>query len=171
MNPPSPAAPGTAETVDAPWPFALARNPAGRLVLTDAQGAVTVGVVPVRAFPISAADEGLSLVDGDGHERAWIARMDHLPDAERALLAEALQEREFMPEIQRLLEVSGFATPSTWRVDTDRGVFTLVLKGEEDIRRLGGGMLLIADSHGVQFLIRDLFALDRQSRKWLDRFL
>lgn len=162
----SPAAPVAGE-----WPFALSRNAAGRLVLTDAQGRVTVGVVPVRAFPISAADEGVSLVDGDGHERAWIERLDQLAPAERALLLEALQEREFMPEIQRLLSVSGFATPSTWRVDTDRGPFTLVLKGEEEIRRLGGGLLLIADSHGVQFLIRDLFALDRQSRKWLDRFL
>jgi uncharacterized ferredoxin-like protein len=46
-----------------------------------------------------------------------------------------------------------------------------VLKGEEDIRRIAHATLLIADSHGVQFLIRDTDALDKASRKLLDRFL
>ena len=76
-----------------------------------------------------------------------------------------------MPEITRLNSVASYATPSTWEVDTDRGLFRFVLKGEEDIRRLSGGALLVVDSHGVQFLIRDLFALDRHSKKLLDRFL
>jgi hypothetical protein len=130
-----------------------------------------VGVVPVRAFPISAAEEGLSLVDADGHELAWIERLDAIPEPMQQMIQQALQEREFMPEIQRLRSVSSFATPSTWMVDTDRGAFELVLRGEEDIRRLSSGTLLVADSHGVQYLIRDLFALDRHSRKLLDRFL
>jgi hypothetical protein len=56
-------------------------------------------------------------------------------------------------------------------VDTDRGPFEFVLKGEEDIRRLSGGAMLVVDSHGVQFLIRDLFAMDRHSKKLMDRFL
>jgi hypothetical protein len=47
----------------------------------------------------------------------------------------------------------------------------LVLKVEEDIRRLGGGALLIGSAHGVQFLVRDRHALDRQSRRLLERFL
>jgi hypothetical protein len=76
-----------------------------------------------------------------------------------------------MPSIQRICRVSSFATPSTWLVETDRGETSFVLRGEEDIRRLMGSTLLIADSHGIQFLIRDLHALDRASRKLLDRFL
>ncbi len=36
------------------------------------------------------------------------------------------------------------------------------------IRRLGATTLLIADSHGIQFLIRDLCALDRAAaRFWI----
>ena len=46
-----------------------------------------------------------------------------------------------------------------------------MLKGEEDIRRLSRTRLLIADTHGIQFLIRDIGTLDRHSRKLLDRFL
>ena len=67
--------------------------------------------------------------------------------------------------------VSTFSTPSTWTVETDRGPTQFVLKGEEDIRRVGRAMLLIADSQGLQFVVRDLAALDRHSRRLLERFL
>jgi hypothetical protein len=76
-----------------------------------------------------------------------------------------------MPTIEAILAVSSFACPSTWQVRTDRGPAEVLLKGEEDIRRLPQGRLLIADSHGIQFLIHDPAALDRHSRKLLDRFL
>ncbi len=151
--------------------FKLARNVFGHLVLTTAGGEVHEEVVPVRAFPIAAPEEGIALMSAEGHEVAWIERLGDLPPDQRALVEEELAGREFVPEIRRLRHVSSFATPSTWEVETDRGDTRLVLKGEEDIRRLGPSALLIADTHGVQFLIRDLGALDRHSRKLLDRFL
>jgi len=151
--------------------FDLCRDAFGRLVLTDAQGRQHVGVAVVRSFPISAPDEGISVVDGDGHELAWVPRLSALHDPLRALLAEALEQREFMPRLLRVNSVSSFATPSAWSVDTDRGPTSFVLKGEEDIRRLGPGLLIVNDAHGVQYLIGDLAAMDRHSRKLLDRFL
>ena len=80
-------------------------------------------------------------------------------------------QSEFMPEILRLESVNSYATPSTWEVQTNRGHATLVLKGEEDIRRLNANTLIVADAHGVQYLIRHLPSLDRQTRKMLDRFM
>jgi len=151
--------------------FTLGRNAFGRLVFTGADGMAHEGVVPVRAFPIAAPDEGLSLLSADGHELAWVERLDSLPAAQRTLLHEMLAEREFAPEIQQLLEVSTFSTPSTWTVRTDRGTTRFVLKGEEDIRRTGRTMLLIADSQGLQFVVRDVGALDRHSKRLLERFL
>jgi hypothetical protein len=151
--------------------FKLSRNNLGRLVLITADGDVHEEVVPVRAFPITAPAECIALVNRDGRELAWIERLNELPEEQRSQLEAELASREFMPEIRRIHKVSTFATPSSWQVETDRGDATLLLKGEEDIRRLPGGMLLIADSHGVQFLIRDLALLDRDSRRLLDRFL
>ena len=151
--------------------FHLSRNGLGQLVFALPGGEPSAGVVPVRAFPISEPNRGIALVDRDGHELLWIDDLAVLPEAARGLIEEELASRDFMPEILRLRAVSSFATPSTWQVDTDRGETQLVLKGEEDIRRLPQGMLLIADSHGIQFLIRDAQALDRGSRKLLDRFL
>jgi hypothetical protein len=151
--------------------FQLARNAFGRLTLTDDHGQVAVGVVPVRAFPLAAPDEGIALVGGDGHEVAWIHRLPDLPADLRALIEDELARREFMPEIRQIASVSSYATPSTWQVVTDRGEAELVLKGEEDIRRLAGSSLVVGDSNGIQYLIRDSQVLDKTSRRILDRFL
>lgn len=151
--------------------FQLERNAFGRLVLIDASGTRHEGVVPVRAFPLAAPDEGLSLVDSDGHELAWIERLADLPEATRDLLNEQLSQRDFVPVIKRLTGVSTFSTPSIWTVETDRGDTQFVLKGEEDIRRLAGADLQIVDSHGIHYLIRDRWSLDRASRRLLERFL
>ncbi|MBU1978303.1 MAG: DUF1854 domain-containing protein [Gammaproteobacteria bacterium] len=151
--------------------FQLTRNAFGRLVFTGANGEVHEGVVPVHAFPIAAPAEGISLVTVDGHELAWIDQLMDLPDELRILLEEELASREFMPEIRAIRRVSSFATPSSWQVETDRGLTTFILKGEDDIRRLAASTLLIADSNGIHFLIRDLNTLDPGSRKLLDRFL
>ena len=152
--------------------FTLARNPHGRLVLTLPDGTTHEGVTPVRAFPIAAPAEGLSLIGADGHELLWIDRLDALPEPARRLIDEELAVREFVPTINQISAVSSFSTPSTWQVETDRGAASLVLKGEEDIRRLAGRTkLLIAASDGLHFHVPDSTALDRASRKLLERFL
>jgi hypothetical protein len=151
--------------------FQLKRDPFGKLVLTNGEGEEFVGVAPVRSFPVQAPTKGISLVRDGGKEVAWIDDLETMPADIRALVTEELDGREFMPEIQAIKDVSSFATPCTWTVKTDRGDTEFVLKGEEDIRRLGAYSLLIADSHGIHFLIRDMFAIDKGSRKILDRFL
>ena len=151
--------------------FQLERDSYGRLVLTAENGERHEGVTPVRAFPIAAPDEGISLVNFEGLEVGWAERIADLPDGVRGLIEDELASREFVPEIERIASVSSFACPSVWQVQTNRGAAELTLKGEEDIRRLSRTRLLIADSHGIQFLVRDLNELDRQSRKLLDRFL
>ena len=151
--------------------FQLHRDTFGRLTLIDSEGTAHAGVTTVRAFPISSPEDGIAIVNPYGHELAWIDRVDDLPAELRALVEGELASREFMPIISRIVDVSGHATPNTWKVVTNHGDTQFVLKGEEDIRRLGIQGLLIADSHGIHFLIRDRYALDAHSRKILDRFL
>jgi hypothetical protein len=151
--------------------FKLHRNAFGRLVFTGSDGAVHEGVVPVHAFPISAIAEGMAVVSADGHELLWVDDINELPAAMRGLLEEELTSREFIPEIHSIRNVSTFATPSIWEVETDRGRTRLILKGEDDIRRLKHTSFLVADSNGINYLIRDIQQLDKHSRKLLDRFL
>ena len=151
--------------------FTLAFDPFGKLVITLADGTQHVGAVVARAFPIAAPEQSISLLSAEGKELAWVENFHDLPSNEQEIVSLALQGREFMPEILRLDGVNSFSTPSVWRVQTNRGPTQLVLKGEEDIRRLSSTRLIVADAHGVQFLIRDLPSLDRHTRKLLDRFL
>ena len=152
-------------------PFQLRRDSFGKLILTTAEGEEHHGVVPVRAFPIQAPDQGISLVRDGGKEVAWIDDMATLDTHLRTLVQDELDGREFMPVISSIVDVSSFATPCTWSVKTDRGEAEFTLKGEEDIRRIGEKSLIVADNHGIQFLIRDMFTIDKNSRRILDRFL
>jgi len=149
----------------------LRRDAFGKLVFTSAEGEDFVGVIPVRAFPIQAPTRGISIVRDGGKEVAWIDDLAEQPEGIRALVTEELEGREFIPEIETIRSVSSFATPCTWYVKTDRGETEFVLKVDEDIRRVGEASLLIADSHGINFLVRDMFKIDKGSRKILDRFL
>lgn len=152
--------------------WTLERDLFGKLVLTTAQGDRFEGVLPVRAFPIQSPMDGISMVSTDGHEVAWIDALAQVAQPARGLIEEALATREFMPVISNIVSVTSFSTPCTWSVETDRGPTQFVLRGDEDIRHIGtDGALLVADSHGIQFLIRDHLALNAGSRKILDRFL
>lgn len=149
---------------------ALDRDALGRLVFTDADGIEHIGVFPVRAFPITQPEAGISIMDQSGKELCWFDDTKSIPKGELALIQEELAAREFMPVIKKITKVSTFATPSLWDIETDRGPTRIRLKGEEDIRRIAGNTLLIADSNGLQFLIPDSTQLDKVSKKLLDRF-
>ena len=151
--------------------FTLVRDAFGQLVLSTDDGQQFSGVVPVRAFPIQTPNAGIALVSTDGHELAWIDELCDLPADLRSLIESELNTREFMPEIQSINRVSSYSAPCTWFVNTNRGPTEFVLRGDEDIRRLSAETLLISDTHGIHFLIRDRFELDKHSKKILDRFL
>ena len=151
--------------------FQLRRDSFGKLVITLESGEEHVGVIPVRAFPIQAPTRGISLVRDGGKEVAWIDDLTEMPEQVRNLVQEEIEGREFIPEILHIKDVSSFATPCTWYVKTDRGDTEFVLKVDEDIRRVGEASLLVADSHGINFLVRDMYRIDKHSRKILDRFL
>ena len=148
----------------------LERDALGNLIFIDAKGDRHIGVYPVRAFPITAPAAGIGIMNQSGNEVCWFSDVALIPEAELMLIEEELAAREFMPVIEKITQVSTFATPSIWDIETDRGPTRIRLKGEEDIRRIAGNTLLIADSNGLQFLIKDATQLDKISKKLLDRF-
>jgi hypothetical protein len=152
--------------------FPLELDAFGKLIWTTSDNQRFEGVVPIRAFPIQSPEVGISLVNLDGQEIAWIEELVAVPEPAQTLIRNELATREFMPVISHIVGVASFSTPCTWTVKTDRGDTEFVLRGDEDIRRIGTeGTLLISDSHGIQYLMRDHFALDARSKKILDRFL
>jgi len=151
--------------------FTLSKNTFGQLCLRTEDGQFYEQVLPVKAFPISLPGECIAIVDRDGHELVWLENLNQISADNQVIIKEELANREFMPVLTRISEVSSFATPSTWTVETSRGATQFVLKGEEDIRRISKDTYLISDNHGVQYLIENIQLLDKHSRRLLDRFL
>jgi hypothetical protein len=150
--------------------FQLHRDAFERLVLTDADGRILVGVEPVRAFPISSPQEWLSIVDAEGREVLCIREFGDLQSEVRSILEEELSRREFFPIIQRITGVMDDVDPSEWHVETDRGPTSFLLDSEDDVRRLGPYKALFIDTHGIRYLIPDTRVLDYASRRILDRY-
>jgi len=150
--------------------FQLHRDAFDRLVLTDADGRILVGVEPVRAFPISSPQEWLSIVDAEGREVLCIREFGDLQSEVRSILEEELSRREFVPIIQRITGVMDDVDPSEWHVETDRGPTSFLLDSEDDVRRLGPYKALFIDTHGIRYLIPDTRVLDYASRRILDRY-
>lgn len=150
--------------------FTLRKNPFGRLTLIRNKWELFDDVYPVRAFPFQALNQYISMVTASGKEVAWINTLSDLSPEVQKLVTEELEHREFMPEIQCIHQVSSYITPCTWQVLTDKGTTSFELLEDGDIQRAGTNTLMITDSHNTHFLIRDINALDKLSRKILDRF-
>jgi hypothetical protein len=156
---------------DRTFDFTLEHDAFGRFVLVRADGVQHVGVEPVRGFPISDPHHGISLRDAEGRELVWIEDLALLPVGLRRELEAELAQREFMPQIQRILRISLQTDPCEWEVETDRGPTKFVLKSEENVRRHDKQRALVIDANGIRYLIADTKQLDRQSRRLLERYL
>jgi hypothetical protein len=151
--------------------FRLHYNPLGRLVLTDGSGREHVDVEPIRAFPISDPEQGVSICDRTGQELYWIDRLSELPADVRTVLEAELSQREFIPIVRRIVRMAAFSEPSEWVVETDRGETQFLLGNEEDVHRIDDKRAMIVDTNGVRYLIADVAALDGHSRRILERYL
>lgn len=151
--------------------FSLERDAWGKLVLVDAVGIRHAGVETIRCFPIEDPNRYIVIRDQYGRELLFINDLAAIAARERDLIVADLAEREFRPVVLRVLRTGGETFPSDWEIVTDRGPTTIRLIGEDDIRRLGGGRVLIRDSHSIHFLIPEVARLDHASRKLLERFI
>lgn len=147
------------------------RDAWGRLLLSTSDHPEGQEVEPVRAFPWSAGQHELVLIDEQGHPVLSLADWQSLPAESRDRLQEELERREFIPRLARIVSVSAPYPPCRWQVETDRGVTEIELESEEDIRRLSEHAALITDSSGLRFHIPDVTQLDRISRGYLRRYL
>ncbi|HYN77622.1 MAG TPA: DUF1854 domain-containing protein [Lamprocystis sp. (in: g-proteobacteria)] len=127
--------------------------------------------MPIRAYPISDPDHWVILCDAQGRELRCIEDLATLPAAVRTMLEDELAQREFVPQIRRVIQVSSYLEPAEWEVETDRGRTRFVLKTEDDVRRLGPYSALLLDAQGIRYLVPDTRNLDPYGRRAVDRYL
>jgi hypothetical protein len=149
--------------------FALTQNAHGALCFSDATHRdEPVSVTP--AFPASDPEHWWSLRKSDGAELALIERPDLLPSDQRAILTLHLASWHFAPVIERIESIASSPQGLLAAVHTNRGPSTLLLDGDDHIRRISRDRLVLIDKHGIRYLIPEVSALDRASRQRLERF-
>lgn len=151
--------------------FTLKADGRRRLILTDEAGQEFLDVNPVRAFPLSDPQHSISICDDLGRELVYLDSLDVLDPGQRELVEEKLAEREFVPVIHRIVNTPPLAEPSSWRVETDRGITTFEVESEDSVYRREPHQVSIVDVTGIRYLIPDTRMLDAHSRRVLERFL
>ncbi len=151
--------------------LAFSRDSAGRLMAVDGTGKVYEDLMPLRLFPHSDPEHWIAIFDADGAELCCLNDPSRLDPASASVLEEELQSREFVPEILRIVHVSGNNVPCEWHVETDRGNTVFVITDEKDVRRLGPHNVLVVDGHGIRYLIPDYRKLDAYGRRIIEWYV
>lgn len=151
--------------------FSLRLDEWRRLVLTDKAGQEFVDVAPLRAFPLSDPTHSISICGAEGRELVYLDSLDELDAEQRALVEGELAQREFVPVISRILNIPAMTEPSSWRVETDRGITTFEVESEDSVHRRAPRQVSIVDVRGIRYIIPDTRKMDANSRQVLERFL
>jgi hypothetical protein len=146
------------------------RNDQGMLVLTDNEGTQYTDVLPVRMFPITDPDGGLSICDRQAKELFCIKSMEAVPASLRPIIQEELNRTMFTPLITRINRSVPFGDHVRLFVKTDRGETDFTVD-TEDIYRLSGNRILMKDINGIRYLIPDWEMMSTHSRRILDMYL
>lgn len=150
--------------------FDLFTDAVGRLILIDDTGARFENVKPLRLFPLTEPERWICLQDTSGKELRMIEDPSTLKEGQLTALRMALARRDFVPVIRSINRITRAADGHDWHVTTDRGPTTFRIETDESIQYLGGTRLVIIDDHNTRYLIPNIEALDRESRRKLERY-
>lgn len=150
--------------------FDLFSDPVGRLVVIDVAGKRYDNVKPLRLFPLTEPDRWIALQDTSGNELYCIEDVDALTKSQREALLAELARRDFVPVIRSIDRITRAADGHDWHVTTDRGPTVFRIETDESIQHLPGSRLVIIDDHNTRYLIPNVEALDRNSRRRLERY-
>jgi len=144
----------------------------GRLTISLADGTEHFNVRVVPAFPITRPKRFFYFYGEDGKELGLLAEPKRLDRDSREVVRAQADQAYFMPRITRIVRVDERMGIARWEVETDRGSssFDLVSRSES-VWYVGHNRVVIRDADGNRYLIRDLSALDRRSRKLADLFM
>ncbi|MFN7731908.1 MAG: DUF1854 domain-containing protein [Pirellula sp.] len=156
---------------DGRWRFTLARDQWSHLQLTDSAGKVYRDVTVVPLFPVATPKEWISILASNGDELVSLRDLSSLAPSDRELVEQELAFREFVPQILKVLWVSGTQEPCEWEVETNHGKTRFVLNSEEDVRRVSAWTVHFMDASGGRFWVEDIRKLDSRSRAYVEWYV
>lgn len=139
----------------------------GRLWLRPPGGGEAVPVTVRYLRPLTARSE-IVFLDVQGREVLTAVGVEALAGEERSLVERAIQERYHMAVIRRVRSVDVRFGTRYWEVETDRGPRWFALREPgKNVTWLDDVHLVLRDTAGNRYEIRDVTALDGASRRWV----
>jgi len=163
----------SADVVD-PSQLRITVNERGEVRVQYVDGATYDNAKVIPAFPITRPSRFVYLQDADGKELGLLVDPRRLDRESHDVVVNQADQAYFMPHITRIIRVEerigmGIAH---WEVETDRGYNSFdIVSRSESVWYVGRDRLVIRDADGNRYLIDDLSALDKRSRRLADLYL
>lgn len=145
----------------------LAQSDHYLLRLTLADGRVIEDLEPRRLFPIRKKDTYISLLDRQEEEIALIRDLGALDASSREAVCACLATIYRIPVITKILDINETFGTLMWKVETDRGTVSFLIRGRYQTVKRIGKRFRVRDNCDNRYEILDYTALDRRSRHLL----
>lgn len=117
-----------------------------------------------NTFPISSSWSNIAFFDEEGKEIGMLKEPGRLDQDSLQILYEELEKSYFMPKIKEILFLEEFHNLEKWGVITNKGERTFEMRSpKQNLRRLGGGQILVKDVDGNRYEIPDWRKLSKAS--------
>lgn len=123
-----------------------------------------------QGFPLTAPNQYVAVLNKEGKEIGMIPDSTLLDDASQAALARYFDTAYYEVRIIKVLTVRSTFGITTWKMTTDRGERTLVVRDRSDIRKLPPDRLLFTDIEGMRYLVDDYSRLDARSQLLIEEY-
>ena len=135
------------------------------VTLTLADGRKFDQLEPRRLFPVSRANEYITLLDTEGTEIALIRALTELNEESRDTVKYCLDDYYLVPRILRIISTGEKYGTLRWTVETDRGIKSFDIRNRNhDIRVYKDGSVRVRDSDDNRYTIANYHELDSHSR-------
>ena len=127
---------------------------------------------PHRLFPLSGLEKYITLLDGEGIERAIIRDLRTLSIRERETIESCLEEYYLIPQVERIDTIEEKYGVVTIYAQTDRGHAKIEIRNIlHGMKLLYGTRVLLRDGNDNRYEIPNLLQLDKRSRQLIDSYL
>jgi hypothetical protein len=148
------------------------RRPDSLFLDAQIEGEWKENVRLVRAFPLSATSENISIRDEKNVEFGIIERVDDLAKASKKLVEEELDRRYFTPQITRIVALKNDTSMWWFDVETTRGRSDFYVRNWRDnAYELTPGRWQIISVDGGRYEILNLDDLDDRSQILIEQLL
>lgn len=125
-----------------------------------------------RAFPLTNPDNYIVFMKENGKQIGMVEDLNKLDEESRKNILEELDVVFFIPQIKRIIWVKERFGSSRWKVETDRGIREFATRSlHESVKELEDGHIIITDTEGLQYEIKDINSLPKKSRAILGRII